>query len=82
MRGTWADQIRAKGIETTSDWSKIEFAQEVLGGKPPKLPPIKKKLPNIRGLEGRSIDEVILPYVDDSDTTESSEYDDDDFLYP
>ena len=79
LDGTWVDQIARKGVRQSSFSKKLDFAEEILVGEPPRKPPVKKKMPNIRGIEGRSMDEVILPYVDDSDTTETSDdeyYDD------
>lgn len=37
-------------------------------GPPPPLRKIEKPKPKIRGLEGRALDEVVLPFIDDSDT--------------
>eukprot|EP00210_Caulerpa_lentillifera_P009485 g9045.t1 len=75
MNGTWMQQIdRSKPMRTT-EFPELDFQMEYPVGKPPERAVVKKKMPNIRGLEGRSIDEVILPYIDDSDSTESSDYD-------
>lgn len=39
-------------------------------GPPLPLPPVEKKVAQIRGLEGKNIEEVVLPYIDDSDSEE------------
>lgn len=75
MNGTWFQQIDRKRPMRTTAVPKLDFQMEYPVGKPPEKSPVKKQMPNIRGLEGRSIDEVVLPYIDDSDTTASSGYD-------
>eukprot|EP00210_Caulerpa_lentillifera_P009130 g8704.t1 len=75
MNGTWMQQIdRSKPVRVT-ELPDLDFQMEYPVGKPPEKSNASQQMPNIRGLEGRSIDEVVLPYVDDSDSTESSDYD-------
>ncbi|CAD7696100.1 unnamed protein product [Ostreobium quekettii] len=51
----------------------LQMYAEYPTGPPPPLPKIEKPKPKIRGLEGRSLDEVVLPFVDDSDTEEEED---------
>lgn len=76
FHGTWLKQIARRDRRRRSPLDIFNIRpdyQEILTGKPPKLSPVPKKMPNIRGLEGRSLDEIILPYIDDSDTTDDEE---------
>jgi len=75
MNGTWLQCIDRNRPVRKMELPELDFQMEYPVGKPPKKTPASQQMPTIRGLEGRSIDEVVLPYIDDSDTTESSDYD-------
>jgi len=75
LDGTWQQQIARKEAERVDSLDDADFSEEYIIGKIPDLRPIEKKMPNLRGMEGKTFDDVVLPYVDDSDTTESEDDD-------
>ncbi|GMH43543.1 hypothetical protein BSKO_11465 [Bryopsis sp. KO-2023] len=67
----WTEQIAIRAGQTVAPTTRrtLEYPR----GPPPALPPVEKKVANIRGLEGKNIEEVVLPYIDDSDSEEEIE---------
>lgn len=72
IRPRWDQMISIRKGKESFAYPQNPFV-EYPRGPPKELPELPKKKPKIRGLEGRSLDEVILPYIDDSDTSEDEE---------
>lgn len=71
LQPPWIQLVGYTSEAVPESWRQDKYI-EYPAGPPPPMPKIEKPLPKIRGLEGRSLDEVILPFVDDSDSDEDS----------
>lgn len=72
LKGSWMEHIGKTTALRSPDRPKNRYI-EYPAGPPPPMPKIEKPKPKIRGLEGRSLDEVVLPFIDDSDTEEEED---------